>query len=252
MERAGWRKTNMASRLHSFASLGFLGACALSAAQISTSVPNAFQNAAGGGTFLGPLANTARTYQLLIHSSQLTAHQGRTITSLSYRLLPSASSPWPASSITFNNYDIRLSGSVDPSARSLTFANNVVGSQSLVRSGSLTMAAGSHPSGGNPNAFGSSINFQSGYAYSGGNLLVEIRHDGFTGTSASVDSVLATNTAAGYGTLFSAAWGSGIGATSGNQGNFSVIQLTSVPEPATIAAIAMGLGVIARRRRNRR
>lgn len=220
-------------------------------AQVQSTVPNAFAATAGTGTFLGPLANAARTYQLLIDQSQLTAHLGNLLTGIAFRLPASATEAWPAAALTFTNYDIRLSNSVAPSARSLTFANNVVGTQTLVREGSLSLTPGSFTSGASPNLYGLGIAFDSGWQYDGGNLLIEIRHTGFTGTSRSVDAMLATGgSAEGYGTLFSAAWTGNYAGVSGSQGNFSVVQITSaVPEPATVLLMALGVaGLLARQR----
>ncbi len=232
--------------------LSCIALSATSHAQLQTTVPNAFGDTAGTGTFLGPLANSARTYQLLIDDSQLTAHLGMTLTGISFRLPASATGNWPTTSITFDNYDIRLSGSVAPEDRSLVFADNVVGTQALVRAGSLTLDPDSFTGGSAPNLFGVGIGFDSGYQYDGGDLLVEIRHTGFSGTSRSVDAMLATGGAAqGYGSLFSAAWTGNYTGVSGTQGNFSVLQVTSVPEPATallMAAGVLGLAGLARRR----
>ena len=207
--------------------LCFIPILAGSIASAQHVVPTAFAATAGGGTFLGPLSNAQRTYQLLIHSDQLTALVGQNLTGITFRLLPSATANWPAADAAFTAYDIRLSESVAPADRNLTFASNVVGAQTLVRSGPLTFTAGTFPFGGSPTTFGPVIAFSTSYPYPGGHLLVEIRHTGFTGTSASVDSVLATNTTAGYGTQFSACWTGSYTGTSAGQGNFSVIQFTS-------------------------
>jgi len=216
---------------------------------ITSVVPNAFENAAAAGAFVGPLANSARTYQLLIHESQLSGLAGLELTGLTWRLGPNISAAWPALDASFGEYNIFLSGSVDPADRSLTFSENVVGPQTQVRSGSLSIGAESFTVGSNPNEFGMTIGF-SNYLYTGGNLLVEIRHSGSNSTSRSVEAVPASSGGpVGYGTLFSAAWQSGIDATEGFQGNFSVTQFTAIPTPGALSlALIAGLAATRRRR----
>jgi len=201
-----------------------VGSLATGATQFHT-VPPAYTSTPGTVTFTGPLANTARTYQLLIQASQLAGIVGRNLTGLSWRLPSSATSNWPTADLTFTNYDVYLSGSVEPASRSFTFVDNIVGPQTQVRNTALTVLANDYTFGGSPNAWGSEILFTAPYLYSGGNLLVEIRHAGFTGTSRSVDAI--GTTVSGYGTLFSGTWQSGYTATSGVQGNFSVVRLTT-------------------------
>lgn len=187
-------------------------------------VPLGYANTPGTGTFLSPLATSARTYQLLIHESQLTALAGKELLGISWRIPVSATANWPASEVVFTSYDIYLSGSVDPSARSLTFADNIVGAQTQVRSGVLTIPVDAYKFGTTPNEFGPEISFDNGWLYSGGNLLIEIRTSGFTGTSRSNDAI--TTSTPGYLTQFSSCWGSGYTATSGSQGNFAVVNIS--------------------------
>lgn len=194
-------------------------------------VPPGYTGTQGTATFLGPLGNAQRTYQLLIRDSMLTAIVGQRITGMTYRLLGSATNNWPASDITYANYDIYLSESVAPENRSLTFAANVVGVQKRVRFGSLTITSGSFPAGGTPTAFGTDITFDSAYTYNGGHLLIEIRHTGFTGTSTSVDAI--STSTGGYAFLFSACWTGNYTGTSGTQGNFAVIRLNASPLTST-------------------
>ena len=194
-------------------------------------VPPTYSGTQGTATFLGPLGNAQRTYQLLIRDSMLTAIVGQQITGMTYRLLASATNNWPVSDITYANYDIYLSESVAPENRSLTFASNVVGSQKRVRFGSLTITASSFPSGGSPTSFGTDITFDSAYTYNGGHLLIEIRHTGFTGTSTSVDAI--STSTSGYAFLFSACWTGNYTGTAGTQGNFAVIRLNASPLTST-------------------
>lgn len=212
-------------------------------------VPGAYESTPGTGVFLGPLTNSARTYQMLIHESLLTDLVGLQLTGMSFRLPPSATDPWPtAADARYDDYDVYLSGSVAPSMRSLVFEENVAGPRVQVRDGALNIGLGTHPSGGSPNDFGPAIDFNdSAYVYTGGHLLVEIRHTGSDSTSRAVDAL--TTSASGYGSLFSAAWQSGAGATSGLQGNFAIVQFHAVPAPG--AAAMLGIGALAATRRRR-
>ncbi len=212
-------------------------------------VPTGFEKVSGPTAFTGPHAIGARTYQLLIHESQLTNLVGLELTGLTWRLPSSGSSDWPSQGINYANYDIYLSGSVDPADRSLTFADNIVGTQTQVRSGPLSIGAGDYPSGGNPNDFGINIGF-SNYLYTGGNLLVELRHTGNGFGSRSVDAINATGGAGfGYGSLFSAAWSGSYDALTGLQGNFAITQFSAIPTPG--AAGLLGLAGFAAMRRRR-
>jgi hypothetical protein len=168
---------------------------------------------------------------------------GQQISALSWRIPTSATGPWPTADVTFANYDIYLSGSVTPSARSLSdFSANVVGPRAQVRSGSLMVPANAYPSGGSPNSFGPEITFDTPWLYTGGHVLVEIRHDGFSGTSRSADAI-GTSTA-GYGTQFSACWTSSYTGNSGSQGNFSVVRFTTLPQQPTLSVLVRSGDVI--------
>lgn len=223
------------------------GALPVLATESQHVVPTAYGNTAGTSTFLGPLSNAQRTYQLLVHEDQLTDLVGLSLTGLAWRLPASAIAPWPTVDAIYGDYDIYLSGSVAPADRSFTFADNIVGTQTQVRSGGLSISADTYPFGSSPNLFGPTIEFDQNWLYSGGHLLVDIRHTGFSGTSRSVDA-LSTSTP-GYGTQFSAAWTGNYLGTSGSQGNFSIFQFTAIPAPS--AAAVLGLGLVAGLRRRR-
>jgi hypothetical protein len=191
-------------------------------------VPSNYAGTAGGSSFLGPLSNSQRTYQMLIHDTLLNSLKGLEINALTWRLLPSAVSNWPSADVTFANYDIYIGEGINPALRKFTFDSNyaVIGVKKRVRSGPLTITAGSFPFGGNPTTFGTDIVFDSTYIYNGGHLTIEIRHQGFTGTSTSVDAA-GTGTP-GYLVNYSACWvGNYTATTGGLQGNFCITRLNA-------------------------
>lgn len=175
-----------------------------------------------GSAFIGPFGNAARQLQLLIDDSVLTSLVGKNLTGISFRLPGSTTESWPPTALTMSNFNIFLSDSVEPGARQLDFAANVVGTQTQTRSGSLLIPAGALTVGSNPNDFSFKINFTNAWTYTGGNLLIEIQHSGTGISSRSVQA--ASTSSAGYGTLYSALWQS-TGAVL--QGNFCIIEITA-------------------------
>ncbi|MGP1345590.1 MAG: hypothetical protein ACTS3F_02835 [Phycisphaerales bacterium] len=234
----------------STAAIAFIASAAFGGS-LTQVVPDGFGKAPGGTSFVGPHATGARTYQLLIHESMLSGLVGKELTGITWRAPGNISTDWPVSDVTYSNYDIYLSGSVDPADRSPVFGDNVVGPQTQVRSGALTVDAGSYTTGMNPNEFGVVIPF-SNYLYTGGNLLVEISHTGNGESSRSLDAISASQGGAvGYGTLFSALWKAEYNAeVDGLQGNFTVTQFTFVPGPGAVG-LAMVAGLVGARRRRR-
>ncbi len=197
-------------------------------AQVYHVVPPDYANTPGNGAFLSQFATTARTYQLLMHESLLTPILNKQIYAVSWRLPTSATANWPAADVTFTNYDFYLGQGVDPANMDNTnFSTNFVGAKKQVRSGSLLVPVDSYTFGNTPNNFGLEMTFivDSIYVYTGGNLLIELRHEGFTGTTRSLDAV--TTSTSGYGTLFRTCWGSGYTANSGSYGNFSIVRINA-------------------------
>ena len=197
-------------------------ASAPACAQFDSVIPVEYTASPAGATFIW--FSSARTYQWLIAESELTAYVGQDLTGIAMRLPTSATSAWPTADASYTNFDIYLSGSVDPASRSLTLALNVVGAQTQVRAGVLNIATGSYGFGGTPNPFGPTIAFDTPYPYSGGNLLIEVRQNGLSGSNTrSLESV--GTAISGYGTRFSACWIGSYTATAGSQGNFTVLRL---------------------------
>jgi len=188
-------------------------------------IPSDYTSTPGTATFLGPLYSGARTCQLLIHEDQLVDIIGQDIHAISWRLPQNASANWPATDVTVPDYDLYLGPGVTPADRSLTdFTLNAAGPQQQVRAGSLFIPMNSYTFGNVPNDWGPEIMFDNPYLYTGGHLLIELRLTG-TGNSRSNDAVGTSTT--GYGTQFSACWGSSYTANSGSQANFSIARLTT-------------------------
>jgi hypothetical protein len=230
-------------KFHAIAALSVLVLVSGVHAQTYSPIPNDYGSTSAGSTFLGPMANAARTYQLLINESQLTDHVGRLIDGFAWRLPSSATAPWPLTDVDFSQFDLRLSPSVAPASRSLTFSANVAGSQVLVKSGPLHVPANSYPFGSSgtvANDWGPMITFDTPYLYMGGHLLIELRHTGFSGSSRSVDAIAATGGPTGvYGIQVSACWTGSYSGTSGSQGNFSAIRLRSIPSTQSVSGQIM-------------
>ena len=148
-----------------------------SMAQAQVVVPNAYAAVSSGGsglnTFIRDTGNP-RSGQLLINASQLGVAVGQQIDGLTFRMY-AAGTTFPATNATWADYTINMGQGVAFGAQTTTFASNFVGAPVNVRSGPLTILAGSFPGGAvspTPNAFGSLITFNTPYTYTGGNLLI--------------------------------------------------------------------------------
>lgn len=215
-------------------------------AQVSVVAPNAYTNtAAPGGSGLNTIirdSGNPRTAQLLINANQLTSLIGLSINSLSFRLYAGATTAFPATSATWSDYTISLGQGVAFGSQSTTFASNFVGAPTVVRSGSLTIPAGSFPVSGSPNPFGAPITFTLPYVYTGGNLLIEIRHTGsnIVNNPANdfLEAVLTTDP--NYNVNVWSATATGNTATTGAVNTFTVVQLNAVPEPSAALLLLVG------------
>lgn len=196
--------------------------------------------------------NAPRTAQLIINKNQLGGMAaGSIITGMAFRLWNGAVSTYTGA--TWSSYDIRVGESVAPNAATTTFATNFVGSSTLVQTGALTMSGfTSGASGTTPNAFCNTINFSTPFVYNGGHLAIEIRHAGsnITNPANTFCDAVAT-TGVGYGTDYTSFTATGNTATVGAQATFTMTKLsyTAVPEPATMAALGLGVAALLRRRR---
>ncbi|WP_265428139.1 T9SS type A sorting domain-containing protein [Chryseobacterium sp. YIM B08800] len=175
------------------------------------------------GAFLGPYSNTPRRFQLLIHYAPISLMVGNSITSISFSLQNSYTNSWPSTDTTFGSYEIYISNGVNPANMQMNFAANITGTQTMVKSGSLTIPAGSVPAGNSTNPFSYTLVFDTPYLYNGGNLLIEIRHTGNSNPASIPAKAIYTNSTS-YGNYISACWEQGTNVT---LANFSHVRINS-------------------------
>ncbi|MFT3880069.1 MAG: PEP-CTERM sorting domain-containing protein [Gemmatales bacterium] len=228
-------------------------------------VPNSSAGVEGDGTFsLTTTAVAGRTYQLSIAANQLTGLVGQQINGVQWRLNGPGAAAWPPADANYASFDIFVGPGVAPGSASTTFASNFTSTSTQVRSGALTIPAGSYTFGTSPNAFGPTLNFSAPYLYSGGDLTLELRMAQQTGaaTQSPFDAMASANGPGnGWGVDFSARFAAGSTATTVTTPNANALVTnfitTAVPEPTTVALVSLSLGgaatwKLARRRRQQR
>lgn len=176
------------------------------------------------GAFQGPYSNVPRRFQILIANAPISLFLNKYISSISFRLQDSHTNSWPLSDATFGSYEIYLSKGVTPPNMQMNFAANITGSQTMVKSGSLTIPAGSVPAGNSSNPYAYTFVFDTPYLYTGGNLVIEIRHTGSNSSTSVPAKSIYTNSVVN-GTYFSACWQLDAGIT---VANFPFIRINAV------------------------
>lgn len=118
-------------------------------------------------------------YQLLIAEAAVGLLPGDEITGMAWRkdVQPPFGNVWPSPDATWSQYDVTIAqAATSVATMSDTFATNML-NPVLVRSGSLTIPAGSFSntsSGPEANTFYQAISFTTPYTYQGGDLVIDI------------------------------------------------------------------------------
>lgn len=180
-------------------------------------------NSGEDGAFQGPYSNNPRRFQMLIAHAPISTLTNKYLTSISFRLQDSYTNSWPLSDTTFSSYEIYLSKGVTPSNMQMNFAANINGTQTMVKSGSHTIPAGSIHGGNSITQFNYTFVFDTPYLYTGGNLVIEIRHTGSNNPNSIPSKAVYTNSSL-YGTYFSACWEQNTNIT---LANFSYIKINA-------------------------
>jgi hypothetical protein len=213
--------------------------------------PNVFTSSDAPGATVGVFrgGNADITFQWVFPASDFsTVPLGSPITAIGFRL-DLGNTTRPASPINIAQWNLQLSKSTSASLTlNPTFAANVAPDVVTVRSGPLTIPVNAFPGLQNPNPF-YDIPFTTSYLYTGGNLLVTLKHTAHSGEQSLISND-ADVVSGGRGQSNS---NSGFTATSGDTNifHFPVTRFTFVPEPASLLLVGCGLmpfALVSRRR----
>lgn len=225
------------------------------AAQAQIVVPSVPSN---GGGLSSPVRALPRSIMMFYGASNFSG--SALIDGISFRLAdpinnPSVGAAWPAADINFSDYTVivgRPSAGVLNAAGGAQFPSTGgtytqwIDSPVTVRSGPLTIPAGSFPNNGPAAGFSLPINFQSSYNANGAGdgLIVWIQHSGFGGAD-NVFFDVASFTPGVADTIYSTTNLS----SPEIFGDVPIARLNIVPAPGAMAVLGLGGLLAARRRR---
>jgi hypothetical protein len=181
------------SLMRSFLGMSVGWACAIAGVAMAepASVPSVGNGVELSNGQEGPIGgNTPRRYQMVMDARALAGiPPGSVLTGIRFRQDNPTAAPWPAAGFSFSDYELRISAAATSAATmSTTYDANVSGPATLVKDGTLAIAAGAFPggaaSGATPEAFGPLIAFDTRFTYAGGSLCLDFNHSG-TGLVAS-------------------------------------------------------------------
>lgn len=197
-------------------------------------VPNTNPSYPVGTTADGPFNDGEMSRILLINASQLTPMIGKTITGVAWKIHALETTTWPSSTANYLACDLYFGPGVAPANKSLTLLSNYVGTRTQVRSGPISFAPGSIPTGSN---FHSPIAVTP-YIYTGGHLIFEHRRRGFYGVAHDCTGV--RQTAAEYSSAVASVRTGTYAGLTGVQHNAPVMLFT-FEEPTVTLSGTVGL-----------
>lgn len=183
-----------------------LSTTSLLAQSVTVPAANATVAATGGLNTIFRDLGAARTYMLGVAATELAGIPvGDNIVGISFRNWSGSTAAWPATNVSWTDYEITVGQCVTPAAFSTTFLANFIGTPTLARSGPLTIPANTYSAVGLPKPWGEFyFNFQTPVPYLGGDLGILFTHPGSQDTTNMFGETLASS-AATYGVAMTAA-----------------------------------------------
>lgn len=158
---------------------------------------NATTSGTSGLNTLTRNSGNPRTYMLGINASELAGIPvGDMIVGVSFRAYSGTATAWPATNVSWNDYEISVGPCVPTASFTTTFASNFLSPPVMVRDGAMVIPATTYGATGTPKPWGEFyFNFQSPVPYTGGDLGLLFTHPGSNDTTALFLDVVASNSA---------------------------------------------------------